>query len=163
MESLRRTAAAAARLASWLCAGLLGVALATMFVSVLVQVVLRSGFRTTWLALDDLVVYTFAVATFSGAALLFREGGHIATPILLETLSGTVRRIVQALVDLALAAFLLLLLLLGWDYARDAFGQFSPLLRVPVGVVFLVVPIAGGTGLIFLIERWLGVAPEPRS
>ncbi len=71
-----------AKALSLLCTLLMVGSIVAMAISVFIQIILRGGFNTTWLPLDDLVVYGFAIIVFSGTALVFQTNTHLATPIL---------------------------------------------------------------------------------
>ena len=166
MAELRDPVSRLARLLAGICCTVMCVALAAMAASVFLQVVLRSAFDTSWLPLDDLVVYGFTVVVFTGTALVFRADAHLATPVLLDALPPGGRAAALWLVDAACAAFLLLLLIVGTRYAADAMGQFSPLLRVRVGYVYAAIPLCGFAGLVFILDRRLAsrsAAEEPEA
>jgi C4-dicarboxylate transporter DctQ subunit len=138
------------------CTVLMVTSIIAMAISVFVQIVLRSFFNATWLPLDDLVVYGFAVIVFTGTALVFRSNTHLATPVFIDSLSDQNKQIVRGVIDALCLIFLGLMLYHGSKYAIDGMSQFSPLLRVPVGYIFMTIPFAGFCGIVFIIHRRLG-------
>lgn len=138
-----------------ICTVLMVTALFAMATSVFVQILLRMFFDTTFLPLDDLVVYGFAVIVFTGTALVFRTNTHLATPVLLDKLTGKAEKFARCFIDVLCLLFLGLMLVDGSKYALDGLSQFSPLLHVPVGYIFMTVPLAGLSGIVFILHRRL--------
>lgn len=155
MRALALVISTAARALSALCAALMCTALVAMALSVFVQVVLRSVFDTTFLPLDDLVVYGFSIIVFTGTALVFRANVHLATPVLLDAMPPRAQVVGRWIIDALCLVFLLLLLVEGVAYARDGMHQFSPLLHVPVGYIYAAIPLAGFAGIVFILDRRL--------
>jgi TRAP-type C4-dicarboxylate transport system permease small subunit len=137
------------------CTVFMVVAMFTMATSVFIQIVLRVFLDTTWLPLDDLVVYGFAVIVFTGTALVFRTNTHLATPVFLDKLSDRPKEVIRWLIDILCLLFLGLMLVEGSRYAIDGLYQFSPLLHVPVGYIYMTVPLAGLSGIVFILHRRL--------
>lgn len=152
-----------ARVLAAICAVVMAGSILAMAVSVFAQVVLRSAFDTTWLPLDDLVVYGFTVVVFTGTALVFRSDSHLATPVLLDVLPERAQWAGRWLIDLLCLVFLAMLLVYGLQYARDGMHQFSPLLHVPVGYIYASIPLCGFAGIVFILDRRLAQSPPRRS
>ena len=155
MKKLTHSVGALARFLAAVCTGFMVVAMFTMATSVFIQIMLRMLLDTTWLPLDDLVVYGFSVIVFSGTALVFRTNTHLATPVFLDKLSGRPREVIRWLIDMLCVLFLGLMLVEGSRYAIDGLYQFSPLLHVPVGYIYMTVPLAGLSGIVFILHRRL--------
>ena len=134
---------------------IVGLCLAVMSLVVFIQVILRWFFSTTWLPLEDLVIYSFSISTFAGAALLFREGGHIAITFFTDRLTGRWRRIAHWITQATIAIFVVYMLVYGWEFTVEGMAQFSPLLRIPLGIVYVVVPVSALATLVFLLENAL--------
>ena len=132
---------------------LLGASLGVMSLAVLIQVVLRAAFSTSFLPLDDIIPYCFSIGTFSGAALLFTESGHIAITFLADSLPPVPHRAVMLFSRSLVFLFLLLFLVVGFDFAAAGNHQFSPLLRIPLIYVFFAVPFFAVSSLVFIAER----------
>ncbi len=138
-----------------LCTVLMVAAIVSMAVSVFVQIVLRSIFHTTWLPLDDLVVYGFAIIVFTGMALVFHTNSHLATPVLGDYISPQAKNMLDKLLDVLCLLFLGLMLYEGIIYTIDGMSQFSPLLRVPIGLIFVAIPISAFASIVFIVHRRL--------
>lgn len=134
---------------------LLVVSLAYMSAAVLLQVILRWVFGTTLLAMEDGVVYAFSVSVFTGAALLFRGGGHIVLSFFVERLRPQWQQAATRVADLVVLAFLIFLTVQGISFASDGMAQFSPSLGIRMGYVYAVVPFTAAASAAFLIESAL--------
>lgn len=143
------------QLSGWLaafCQGVLGLCLALMSGAVLIQVILRTFFQTTWLQMEDLIPYAFSISTFLGAALVIREGGSIVITFFADYLGGRAETYIRRFAALVTVLFFLMLLYYGTRFAINGWGQYSPLLRIPVGPIYAVVPISALMTLIFLLS-----------
>lgn len=137
------------------CQGVLGLSLAVMSLAVLIQVFLRTFFKTTWLQMEDVVVFAFSISTFIGAALVFREGGNIVISFFVDKLSPRAAAVARHFATLVVFLFFVLLLFYGTEFARNGMLQFSPLLNIPMGPVYAVLPFSALITLIFLLEQTL--------
>lgn len=143
-----------------LCTVLMVASIAAMAISVFVQIILRGIFHTTWLPLDDLVVYGFAVIVFTGTALVFQTNTHLATPIIVDSLAPRAKEVLHWALDVLCLAFLGLMLHQGTIYTIDGMSQFSPLLRVPIGLIFVTIPISAFASIVFIVHRRLTSSPD---
>jgi TRAP-type transport system small permease protein len=135
------------------CWTLLVASLGTMSVAVFLQVLLRSAFSRTWLQIEDIVVYAFSISIFSGMALAFRAREHLAITFFAEMLPTRRRWIVEAIADGVTIAFMVFLLVYGVTFAGNGMRQFSPLLRIPLGFIYVIVPFSALASILFIIER----------
>lgn len=158
MNAIRRVITVVRRI----CQALLVASLAVMSVAVFSQALLRYVFSSTWLPFEDSVVYAFSISVFTGSALLFGSDDHIAITFFADALPQRWSRLVRLFADLVSFVFLVALLVLGISFARNGMHQFSPLLRVPLGPVYAVVPFSAFAGILFIFERYL-VPPGPHA
>ena len=144
-----------AKLLAAICTVLMVTSIFAMATSVFIQIMMRMLFDTTLLPLDDLVVYGFAIIVFTGTALVFRTNTHLATPVFIDKLNDSTKEVVRWFIDVLCLLFLGLMLVYGSRYAIDGLSQFSPLLHVPVGYIFMTIPLAGFSGIVFILHRRL--------
>ena len=133
----------------------LGAMVALMTVSVFTQIILRGVFSYSFLPLDDITPYSFSIATFLGAALLFGDNGHVAITVFSEMAPAPLRKAALVFSHVVVFAFLVFFLAAGVDFAADGRFQFSPLLGIPLVYVHAVIPASAFSGLVFLIESLL--------
>ena len=138
-----------------LLSALLVLSLVLMFLAVGVQVIARGLFQTSVLWLDDMLMAGFTVSIFCGIALAFRARSHLATTVIPDSLppraARAYGRVIDAVSALAMAG-------IGWfgiDFVQGAFGQYSPVLRLPMGWVYLIIPVSAVVSILFIIENQL--------
>ncbi len=131
----------------FVCAGLLAASCTLVFANV----VLRYGFGQSLAWAEEASRYMMIWLAFLGAGLALREGAHIAVETLPDALPHVLARIVRAAAILLVAAFLALILWLGWQYAEFAMMQRTPVLRLPVGYIYLAIPIGMALMLVHLL------------
>lgn len=131
----------------FVCAVLLACSCTLVFANV----VLRYGFGMSLAWAEEASRYMMIWLAFLGAGLALREGAHIAVETLPDSLPRTPARLLRSLVVLLMAGFLALLLWLGWNYAQFAMMQRTPVLRLPVGYIYLAIPIGMGLMLLHLL------------
>lgn len=130
---------------SWAESAVMIVAMATIVTLICVQVVLRYVFNESLIWVEELVRYLVVWMSLLGAGLGLKEKTHIAISILQKVLSPAQGRVVQALADVLILALGALLLVYGLRLALHtwSFGQLSSALRVPMGAVYLCLPLGG--------------------
>ena len=118
-----------------------GALLAASCALVLLNVVLRYGFGASLAWAEEVSRYMMIWLAFLAAGLAMREGAHIAVENLPELLPEPAARLVRLVALLLVVSFVALLGWLGWQYAQFAMTQRTPVMRWPVGLVYLAVPI----------------------
>ncbi|MET3600946.1 TRAP transporter small permease [Martelella mangrovi] len=87
-----------------------------------------------------------------GAAYSAGKGTHMAIDLVPEMTSGRLRMILKALVPISFMIFAVLVLIIGGMRGVNiAVGQHSPVLRVPMGLVYASLPVSGGFILVYSI------------
>ncbi len=131
------------------------VSLIIMSCSVLIQILVRELFSTSILPLDDIIPYSFSISIFSGASLLFGENGHVAITIFSDILPRRIRTAIIVFSHLVVLAFLVFFLYFGYEFMLDGQWQFSPLLNIPLGYIYAVVPLCALTSIVLMLESLL--------
>lgn len=131
----------------WLNRVLLMALLALMSVLVFANVVLRytTGDSIVWA--EELSRYLMIWLTFLGAGLVLRFGGHLAIDNLQDAVSARAGRYLRASILLIVAAFALAMIWLGGSYMLRAWAQTTPVMELPFGLVYSVLPV----GFLFLL------------
>jgi C4-dicarboxylate transporter DctQ subunit len=120
-----------------------GIGLATALIAL--QVVLRYGFNRGLPWAEELSVYAVIWASFVAASAAIRGDSHLSVDIIAVVLRGRALGVAGRVANAIVAAFGLLLLVLGLQLVLRAaeFGQTSPALQVPMWAVYLVLPASG--------------------
>ncbi len=126
--------------------------LATVFLIVFANVVLRYifGFSLSWV--EELSRYLMIWSAWLAMGLALREGAHIAIDSLLAALPRHAARAVRVVVFLAIVVFAVSLAWLGTSYALFAWGQKTAVMRLSLGMVYLAIPIGA---LLLLVHACL--------
>ena len=82
----------------------------------------------------------FAWLVFLGSAAGFKRGMHASVDLLTARLPGMVRRVLEIAVDLAVLAFAAYVAWLGFEFTHRNLDNPSPVLRLPMSIIYL--PVA---------------------
>lgn len=127
------------------------------------QIVSRVFFSaTSWS--EELARFLLVWLTFLGATLAYQRGRHIAVTFVVERLPGVIQRLCHAATALVGIGFLLVIVVVGYDYMQMQSFQTSASLGVPMNYVYSVMPISAAImiwyALVDLIEVFAGTDPE---
>ena len=114
--------------------------LAAMALMVFTNVALRFATDRSILWVEEASRYAMIWLTFLGAGLVLRYGGHIG----IETLHEKLPRhapLLRALVVVLLLGFFAFMTWVGVRYALLTWGQTTPVMEVPIGAVYLAMPV----------------------
>ena len=139
-----------AGIAAYFEEGVAGVALAVVVLSTCWGVVTRylTSEPATWSG--EVASIAFAWLVFVGAAAGFKYGMHVAIDMAVALLPAKPRRLLMAVTDLLVLAFLLLLLVLAVQFSIDAWGDPTSVLRLPRTVTYASVVV----GSVCMLARY---------
>lgn len=150
----------------WLVIVLMG----SMALLVFVNVVSRYVFNHSIIWVEELTQYQMIWITYLGAGLALREGRLVAVDVFEAMMPPALRRWVRAGIGVAILAFLVTLVVLGFQIASFTWTQETPVLQVPAGVPYLGVPIGALVCALHLVlvfrdfvERRFEVAEDPAA
>ncbi|HZQ62651.1 MAG TPA: TRAP transporter small permease [Casimicrobiaceae bacterium] len=123
--------------------------LAAMACMVFANVVLRyvSGNSILWV--EEASRYVMIWLTFVGCGLVLRYGGHIGVDTLQDRLPRHAA-VVRALIWALLLGFFATMVWLGIVYSTRTWIQTTPVMQIPVGAVYLAMPIGFGLMIVHL-------------
>ena len=124
--------------------------LAAMAVMVFANVALRFLTDHSILWVEEVSRYLMIWLTFLGAGIVLRYGGHIGIDTLQERLPGLAPAL-RATIFVLLLTFFAAMALLGARYALLTWGQTTPVLQIPIGAVYLAMPIGFGLLIVHLL------------
>ena len=124
--------------------------LAAMAIMVFANVALRFTTDYSILWVEEASRYTMVWLTFVGAGLVVRYGGHIGIDTLQHALPHAAAAIRAAIVAL-LAAFFATMIAVGSRYASLTWAQTTPVMGIPVGAVYLAMPVGFALMMIHLL------------
>lgn len=108
------------------------------------------GNPSTWS--EELVGYLFAWMSLFGAALVTGERGHMNIPIIIERFGPGLQKLFLCLGELIAFLFSAIILLYGGVQITNlAMGQMTSSLGVPIGIFYVVLPLAGVLNMIYTL------------
>jgi TRAP-type C4-dicarboxylate transport system permease small subunit len=94
--------------------------------------------------------YLMIWLTFVGSGLVLRYGGHVGIDTLQDALPRYATAI-RAAIFVLLLAFFALMIVVGLRYAAFAWSQTTPVLQIPIGAVYLAMPVGFGLMIAHLL------------
>ncbi len=120
--------------------------MAVMVINVLWQVFTRFVLDVPSSFTDELARYLMIWLGVLGAAYVSGRNGHVAIDVLARRTSPRVQKGLSHLVSFLIIAFVLTAFIIGGArlvYISYILGQHSPALRIPLAMVYLIIPISG--------------------
>ncbi len=141
--------------------------LAAMAAMVFANVALRFLTDQSILWVEEVSRYLMIWLTFLGSGIVLRYGAHVAIETLAQSLPGAAAAIRGAVLAVLLA-FFATMIWLGARYAMLTWDQTTPVLGIPIGAVYLAMPIGFALMIVHLALMAAGyvrngrflVAPE---
>jgi TRAP-type C4-dicarboxylate transport system permease small subunit len=127
--------------------------LAVIVFSMILQVVARYFFHAALPWPEELSQFLLVILSFLGMYRAIGEDMHIRLDILPRDGGSGVVRLLQAGGLLAAAAFVGYIGYGGLELARNAWSQPSPAMRLPMGLFYLVIPVACLLSLLAFLAR----------
>lgn len=136
----------------WLTIGMF----ASLLLDVLWGVVSRYllGSQSRWT--EELAVYLLVWVSLLGAALVFRDRGHLGVDYFVGKLDPAARRLCAIIAEIAIMVFAGFVLIGGgWMLVSETLGsgQLTPAMGWPIGYLYSVVPLSGLFIMAFSIEH----------
>ena len=116
------------------------VLLAAMAIMVFANVALRFLTDYSILWVEEASRYVMVWLTFIGAGVVLRYGGHIGIESLEQALPRAAPALRASIVAL-LFVFFCLMVVVGIRYASLTWAQTTPVMQIPVGAVYLAMPV----------------------
>ncbi len=132
---------------------LMGSIMVTIFLQVFSRYILRKPLGWT----NEIVIYMFVWMVFFGTYHLLRNNKHIFVDLLYNKLGKNWQKICSILFYLTLILIAIILMIYGFIYVRTSFSTFSSYLQIPLGLIYLILPITGFLFFIFAIENLLKI------
>ncbi|CED93407.1 TRAP-type C4-dicarboxylate transport system, small permease component, predicted n-acetylneuraminate transporter [Romboutsia ilealis] len=126
--------------------------LALMTILVTWQVVSRYVLNNPSTITEELVLFSFVWMGLLGGAYLFGKNEHMAMTFLFDKLSEKNQIKVRIFFELVIMAFAVFILIFGgYNMSKLSMGQLSSSLQIPMGYIYLALPLSGITTVIYNI------------
>jgi TRAP-type C4-dicarboxylate transport system permease small subunit len=106
---------------------------------------------------EELARYFLVWMTFLGASIALKREAHMGIQGLVDKLSSRVQRSVKLLTRLTVFGFLCIATLKGFQLALFNMNQYSPAMRIPMGMVYFAIPTGCLIMLAHLAEQMSGL------
>ena len=154
METLRK---GLDKVLEFICCALL----ALMTILVTWQVISRYLLNSPSTITEELVLFSFVWLGLLGGAYLFGRNEHMAMTFLFDKLGEKNQTKVKLFFELVIMAFALFILVFGgWNMSKLSMGQLSSSLQVPMGYVYLALPLSGITTVIYNVLNIADIVKE---
>ena len=114
-----------------------------MSASVFTQITARNIFSTSFEPLEELSRYLLVWVTFLGAAITYKADGHMGVLFFINSLPNKLKKKAVILANIISLAFFVFLIYYGHNMASLTMGQESMQMRIPMGIVYSVIPLSG--------------------
>lgn len=128
--------------------------MASMAILVFANVVMRYVFNQSIFWVEEFTQIQMIWVAYLGAGLALREGRHVAVDMLQDTLPVRLRHAIRWFIALAMALFLLTLVVLGVQIAEFTWNQETPAMGLPAGLPYLGIPLGAAAMLLHLLLFW---------
>jgi TRAP-type transport system small permease protein len=108
------------------------------------------GKPLTWS--EELGRYIFVWISFLGMAVAIKQGSHVALDILLKKLTGVSQKVLMVINNCLIFFFASCLTYSGYKLFELGTRQKSPTLKLPMELVYVVIPISGIILLYFVLS-----------
>ena len=126
------------------------VILAAMSIMVFANVALRFTTDHSILWVEEASRYLMIWLTFLGSGLVLRYGAHIGIETLQERFPGAAPAM-RVIIFVLLLGFFVAMVWLGVRYSILTWGQTTPVLEIPIGAVYLAMPIGFALMIVHLL------------
>ncbi|RKJ50205.1 TRAP transporter small permease [bacterium 1XD42-54] len=116
------------------------------------QVITRYILNNTLSWTDECARYCFIWLNLIGAGCLVYSGGHAIVDLFSKKLKGNVKKVYTFLINAGIAYIGLVLLRYGFALCQATMKQKSTAMKIPMGLIYSVVPVCGVLIIIFEIS-----------
>lgn len=127
--------------------------LAGFLVSVLLQVFFRYVLEHSLPWTEEFGVYLFVWSSFMAAAVVVGMNDHFSIPLLVDGLRGRRRWILEVISTFLCILFGLVMVWKGAAWSWRMLSAYSPVLQLPQGAVYLIIPVSGLCMIAHLMAR----------
>lgn len=130
--------------------------MSVLVIDVLWQVASRYLFKTPSSFTDELAGFLLIWVGLAGAAYATGTKQHLAIDLMLQKASGKKKRILEVVINSFIIVFALAVMVVGGTWlvtSRFILGQVSAALEIPLGYVYLIVPISGALIIYYCLDE----------
>ena len=129
-----------------------------MVVATFLQVIFRYFFNQPLFWSEEVSRYCFVWIVFVGAAIALKHGSHIGVDYFVKYLPFRFKTVLALLINCGIAVFLILVIFQSILVVQVNMSQYSPAIRIPMGLVYLAIPVGFTMMLGYLVVLSLKMA-----
>ena len=137
--------------------------MSVVFVTVVVEVVLRYGFGSSLIFTEELTRYTMVWVAFLGGVVALRDGAHVATGGIGDRFGPTVGRLASLVADGLAVLFLITLTWASIQTLPNQRDQLTTTLNVSIFWFYLALPVGAVLMALVVIGRRFGLVEAERG
>lgn len=135
--------------------------LAAMVLVVLYQVFARKVLNNPNTVTEELVRFGLVWVSMLASAYVVGKKGHLCVTLLSDNLNEKGRRFLEIIVQVLFLLFAAIIMIYGgWQASLVTMGQISPSLSIPMGYVYLAVPVSGAIMLVYSLMNLFDRTPR---
>jgi TRAP-type C4-dicarboxylate transport system permease small subunit len=128
-----------------------------MVVLIAMQVCFRYVLNEPLAWTEEVARHLMIWSALLGAAVAYRRKGHLGMDIIVTHLPPQGQRIVEVLLQVISIGFFGILVIHGIPLVERTMRQFSSAIRIPMGYIYLAIPVGSALILLFAIEKLVRV------
>lgn len=129
------------RLMDWVGYILLVIFSIIMVLATFLQVIFRYFLNQPLFWSEELSRYCFVWIVFVGAAIALKQGAHIGVDYFVKHLPFRFKTFLALLINCGITVFLILVIFQSILVVNVNMAQHSPAMRIPMGIVYLAIPV----------------------
>ncbi len=133
---------------------LLNLILAVLVIAVFLQVIFRFVLQQPLAWTEELARYCLVWITFLGAAFAMASKAHIGMEVFVKSFALPIRKSMYVIATIASLTFFCLMVVQGYDLSIKSMTQLSPVLRIPMGAIYAVIPLSGCILIINMVSQF---------
>jgi C4-dicarboxylate transporter DctQ subunit len=117
------------------------ISLSCMFISILLQVIMRYIFGMPLVWSEEVARYLFVYFSFIGISFAIRENSHIRMVVVINLLPERFQKIIQIVLNLLIATMFLWLVPQSIPFLKTQLGIYATATKLPIIFVYAALPI----------------------
>jgi len=134
--------------------------MAVMTVTVTMQILFRYVFNVPLGWSEEAARFAFVWVSFFGASALMRVREHINVTVFIERFPARLKTLCILLANIGGLGCVYFFLVGGIDLTRNEWGQLAPAMEIPMGWVYLAIPISAALMAIWMILQTVQTLAE---
>lgn len=140
----------------WITTGMLVLTVVLVFGDVLLRYLFASSLGWS----EELLRYLLVWMTFLGSYLAVKGGDHLSIQLFFRWFPARLQPGLTAVADASVLIFFAVFIALSMQYTAKFFTDPSPVLQIPMGLIYAIMPIAG---LLILGQTLLNIRSRSRT